>query len=170
MFVRKIWKGTELQQKGQGMFVRKIDVKSETWTDFMQLYESMISIDVEFCCTIYDTMLFKVCPHGKYNENVRIALTFSTNYNDKCCASEVETLFKTIGLLMERKNGIVAIYPDKHTKPNIVKQVEEIAERVSMYTDTVFWFCIKKISTDEVNMAKKYFDFCGVTEEEWLFL
>ena len=167
MFVRKVWWCTE-SKDGKGMFVRKIDEKSETWADFIQLYESTISIDVEFYKASSGFIWFWVHPHGKYCIEGDINLNSTIDCSNENYIFEINKLFKTLGLLMENKNGIVAIYPTAYTAPGVIKQIEEITERVSRLTDTVFWFCIKKMSTDEIDNAKKYFDYLGVTEEEWL--
>ena len=156
------------------MLVRKTSGYRDFIKDELHLYKSTISLDISF----YDVDAIDE-DKGKYRiifiwvhpcgNSVKNYVSFHTSIHSNNL-DELQQFFMTMAILMEKQNGVVSITQDHSISPEIARLVEKIAEDVSMLVNTVFWYCIKSSGSEEKLAAKRYFDYLGVTEEEWLLL
>lgn len=156
------------------MLVRKTSGQRDFIKDEIQLHGSIISLNINF----YDVeavnedeekcriIFFWIHPCGKSVKSYSEVHTsiHSSNLN------ELKQLFLTLALLMEKQNGVILIKQSSTVSPEIAKLVEGIVEDVSMLTNAVFWYCIEDVASYDQKAKEKYFDYLGVTEEEWLLL
>jgi hypothetical protein len=131
--------------------------------DAKQLVGSIINIRIGFDITTAGGVCFWFVAFGKsIEEEIIVEYRTAIGAEDR-----IKQFFKLIGILMEHKNGVVIVIPSKETDVKYIKLIEGIVESVSMTMDTVFWFFIRRTSS-EGKVAEKYFEYLGVTEEEWL--
>ena len=154
------------------MLVRKIKKNRGFLKEELQLRESIISLSIVFYETEaldenfgnYRLIYVWVHPDGISIEH---GITFNTIIHyDK--VDELRQFFATMALLMEKQNGVILITQERSVSSETAKMVEEIVENVSKTTNTVFWYCIDDLAPQDQKAKEKYFEYLGVTEEEWL--
>lgn len=142
--------------------------------DNAQLYGSAISLDINFYDVEavkedegkYRIIFFWIHPCGKSVKSYSEVHTSIHSNN----LDELKQLLLTLALLMEKQNGVISIRQNNSVSPEIARLVEGMVEDVSILTNAVFWYCIEDAAPHDREAKKKYFDYLGVTEEEWLLL
>lgn len=156
------------------MLVRKTSGYRDFIKDELHLYKSTISLDISFYDVDaidedkgkYRIIFIWVHPCGKSVKSYSEVHTSIHSSN----LDELKQLLLTLALLMEKQNGVISIRQNNSVSPEIARLVEGMVEDVSMLTNAVFWYCIEDAAPYDREAKKKYFDYLGVTEEEWLLL